>query len=81
MTIYQKAKARFDSDQTHPGDKPDSLTRRGNTLIAAKFYGSYDKRFLKDWWEKTIKDLFPSATIHRTTVDKRWHTVRCYFSL
>ena len=81
MSIYQQAKARFESDQTHPSDKPDSLTRRGETLIAAKYYGNQDKQMIKELWESTIKALFPSAKIHKTTVHPLWYTVRCYFSI
>ena len=61
--------------------RPDSLTRRNGTLIAAKFYGQYDKRMIAQWWSDSIRELFPDATIHKTTVCPRWYTVRCYFSL
>ena len=77
---YQQAKARFQSS-TRPADKPDSLTRRGNILIAAKYYGNQDKRMIAKWWEDTIRKLFPAARIHKTTVCQRWYTARCYFTI
>ena len=79
--IYQTAKARFNETTTRSAARPDSLTRRNGTLIAAKFYGQYDKRMVRQWWSDSIRELFPDATIHKTTVCPRWYTVRCYFSL
>ena len=81
MNIYQQAKARFNHSYTRSAARPDSLTRRGDTLIAAKFYGRYDKEMIRKWWADSIKELFPNATIHKMTVCPRWYTVRCYFSI
>ena len=78
---YQTAKSRFNETTTRSAARPDSLTRRNGTLIAAKFYGRYDKRMIAQWWSDSIRELFPDATIHKTTVCPRWYTVRCYFSL
>ena len=80
-SLYQTAKARFNETTTRSAARPDSLTRRNGTLIAAKFYGQYDKRMIAEWWSDSIRELFPDATIHKTTVCPRWYTVRCYFSL
>ena len=78
--IYQTAKARFNEPTTKSIDRPDSFVRRGDTLIAGKFYGQYDKRMIQQWWTDSIRELFPNASIHKTTVS-RWYTVRCYFSI
>ena len=80
-SLYQTAKSRFNETTTRSAARPDSLTRRNGTLIAAKFYGQYDKRMIAEWWSDSIRELFPDATIHKTTVCPRWYTVRCYFSL
>ena len=80
MNIYQQAKARFNHPHTRSAARPDSLTRRGSILIAAKFYGQYDKKMITKWWTDSIRELFPDAIIQKTTVG-RWYTVRCYFSI
>lgn len=77
MTIYQEAKVRF--NKLREGQRPDSLTRRGETLIATKYFGNYDKGWLTESWEKIIRDLFPTATIHKVTIS-RWYVVRAYFT-
>ena len=81
MTDYQIAKARINHEPPISYNRPDSLTRRGNVLIARFAYNHWwtADNAIADW-QGIILCLFPNATIIKTTAD-RWNHIRCYFSL
>ena len=81
MTDYQVAKARIDQLSDFSGYRPDSLTRRGDTLIARRSYPfSYSRAFASQVWATNISELFPEARILRNSVDRK-NNARCYFSI
>ena len=81
MNTYQQAKARLAQvPSNNRFAHPDSLTRRNGTLIASRWCGQYDRKWIQACWESAIRELFPDAEILKTTVD-RFGTARCYFSL
>ena len=81
MTDYQIAKARIAELSDFSGLHPDSLTRRGNVLIARRGYPfTYNPAFASIIWASNIKELFPEARIIRNSVDSK-NNARCYFRL
>lgn len=78
---YQVAKARIDQERPISYNRPDSLTRRGDVLIARFHYNHSWKpnKAIADWRE-VILYLFPNAHIVKTTADRK-NNVRCYFKL
>ena len=81
MNIYQQAQARINALPPISYSRPDSLTRRGDVLIA-RF--AYSHRWTADKaiadWQGVILHLFPGAKVIKTTADRRNH-IRCYFTL
>lgn len=79
MNAYQQAQARIDQEPPISYNRPDSLTRRGDMLIARFAYNSRwtPEQAITDWRE-VILSLFPNATVIKTTADRRNH-IRCYF--
>ena len=81
MNIYQQAQARINALSPFSGHRPDSLTRRGDTLIARRGYPfTYKPAFAAILWAANIKELFPEAQIIRNSVDRK-NNARCYFRL
>ena len=81
MTDYQIAKARIAELSDFSGHRPDSLTRRNETLIARRSYPfTYHPTFASIIWASNIKELFPEARILRNSVDRK-NNARCYFTL
>ena len=81
MNIYQQAQARINALPLISYNRPDSLTRRGDVLIARFAYNPRwtPEQAIADWRE-VIRSLFPSATVIKTTADRR-NNIRCYFTL
>ena len=81
MNAYQQAQARINALPPISYSRPDSLTRRGDVLIA-RFV--YNPRWTAEQatadWREVILSLFPNATVIKTTADRRNH-IRCYFTL
>ena len=81
MNAYQRAQARINALPPISYSRPDSLTRRGDVLIARFAYGSRwtTAKAIADWRE-VILSLFPNATVIKTTADRQ-NNIRCYFTL
>ena len=59
-------------------NRPDSLSRRGDTLIARFAYNvKWTKKQAIADWRETMQRLFPTATIEKVTADRKNH-VRAY---
>ena len=81
MNTYQQAKARIHQEPPISYNRPDSLTRRGNLLIARFHYNhSWQAEQAIDDWQGVILYLFPKANIIKTTADRK-NNIRCYFAL
>ena len=78
---YQTAKSRINRESPISYNRPDSLTRRGDVLIARFRYGSRwtPEQAIADWRDVIIS-LFPTAAVIKTTADRQ-NQIRCYFSL
>ena len=81
MNAYQQAQARINALPAISYNRPDSLTRRGDILIARFAYNHRwtAEQAIEDW-EAVIQYLFPNAHVIKPTADKRNH-IRCYFTL
>ena len=81
MNTYQQAKVRINHEPPISYNRPDSLTRRGDVLIARFAYNHWwtADNAIADW-QSVILYLFPNANIITTTADRQNH-IRCYFSL
>ena len=77
---YQKAKAAFDQFPWISSYRPDSLTRRGDVLIArrALSFGG-DLEIAQQEWCELIEGLFEGVAIHRISIDRK-RSLRVYFS-
>ena len=73
---YKIAKARLASQTC----KPESLTRRGETLIACFISPQWDKKVLQGMYFEMFRSLFPGADIQRISITP-CHISRVYFSL
>lgn len=75
---FKEAKERIAELSPHAYIRPDSLTKRGNTLIARRaFAPKRNKVWIGLAWAGSIKLLFPECQIIRTSVDKK-HNARCW---
>lgn len=75
---YQEAKDRVAALSPHAYIRPDSLTKRGDTLIARRaFAPKKDKTWIGLAWAGSVKLLFPEAKIKKTSVDRK-HNARCW---
>ena len=81
VNTYQQAQSRINALPPISYNRPDSLTRRGDVLIARFRYGFRwtAERAIADWRE-VIRSLFPGATVIKTTADRQ-NNIRCYFTL
>lgn len=74
---YQIAKAEF--AKLHWGSQPNSLTRRGDTLIVRRSYPLHypiEARWLKDELETLVRRVIPEATIIESSVNGKNVRVR-----
>ena len=75
---FQEAKDRIASLDPLDFNRPDSLTRRGDTMIARRAF-SWDqpRHAIIFHWRANIKELFPEATIIKADVDGK-NNARCW---
>ena len=78
---YRIAKQKIDNlPVTAIYDRPDSLTRRGDQLIARFRYGvHWTPEAARQDWLDTVKRVFPDAKIGKVTIDRK-RNARAYFS-
>ena len=74
---YQQAKARVESLSPFAFIRPDSLTKRGDTLIARRVFAPRHRELIGLSWAASVRQLFPEAQIVRTDVD-RTYNARCW---
>ena len=74
---YQDAKARIKTLSPFAFIRPDSFTRRGDTMIARRRFAPKYKGIIGIQWAASISLLFPEAKIVRTHVDTK-HNARCW---
>ena len=72
QAIYSQAKAVFDT--LHPFSRPDSLTRRGNVLIARRRVTVESARNgARQDWRETIERLFKDVEIYSVDIDSKFN--------
>jgi len=87
---FRTAKSQF--EKLHPASRPDSLTRRGDILIARRSYTPWrldperpsEHLRWKQWaiedWQETVQRVLPEANILDISIDQH-RNVRAYFHL